>query len=321
MIENTINKNENFANEYEISQSYSYKNLTIFFLCGEDKVKGKTFWTLQEAMEQEKVIVHETGTVNTLEIENLLLDEEIFIQSGDIVKGGKQDRVFAFDFIVPAKSGKMPIDAFCVEKSRWSQRGQESRSRFTTSSDRAVTRELNMSIKHTRSQSEVWNTVGNTQRFLTGSLGRNVQSRQSESSLQLTLEDPNVKQAITEYLNNLSEVINDHFNVIGYVLAINGKLTSSDTYLCNELFRKLWPKLLKAGAIEAIIHKQEAMPEALITITEVKEFLANNSSPKVSEKVVSNRIRMTTQDFVNKIRFDTMDLEKQVCVHTNFVTK
>ncbi len=318
MIENLI-KNEVFFNEYEISKPYIYKNLTIFLLCGEDK--GKSFWTLQEAMEQEKVIVHETGNVNRLEIENLLLDEEIFIQSGDIVKGGKQDRVFAFDFIVPAKSGKMPIDAFCVEKGRWNQRGRESSTRFTTSSDRAVTRDLNISIKHTPSQSAVWNTVGNTQRFLTGSLGRNVESRESASSLQLTLEDPNVKQATTEYLDKLVSVIDNHFNAVGYVVAINGKLTNSDTYLCNELFRKLWPKLLKAAAVEAIIYKQETICNTEISVNEVKEFLANKLMPKVSEKQVSTRVKMTTQEFIDKIRFDTMDLEKQVCVHTNFVTK
>jgi len=318
MIENLI-KNEGFSNEYEISKPYIYKNLTIFLLCGEDK--GKSFWTLQEAMEQEKVNVYETGNVNRLEIENFLLDEEIFIQSGDIVKGGKQDRVFAFDFIVPAKSGKMPIDAFCVEKGRWNQRGRESSTRFTTSSDRAVTRDLNISIKHTPSQSAVWNTVGNTQRFLTGSLGRNVESRESASSLQLTLEDPNVKQATTEYLDKFFSVIDNHFNAVGYVVAINGKLTNSDTYLCNELFRKLWPKLLKAAAVEAIIDKQERTFKTEISVNEVKEFLANKLMPKVSEKQVSTRVKMTTQEFIDKIRFDTMDLEKQVCVHTNFVTK
>lgn len=320
MIENLI-KNEVCLNEYEISKPYIYKNLTIFLLCGEDKIKGKSFWTLQEAMEQEKVIVHETGSVNRLEIESLLLDEEIFIQSGDIVKGGKQDRVFAFDFIVPAKSGKMPIDAFCVEKGRWNQRGRESSTRFTTSSDRAVTRDLNISIKHTPSQSAVWNTVGNTQRFLTGSLGRNVESKESASSLQLTLEDPNVKQATTEYLDNLSGVIDNHFSVLGYVVAINGKLTNSDIYIGNGLFRKLWPKLLKAAAVEAIIHKQETVFKPEISVNEVKEFLLNKPLPQVSEKVVSSRVKMTTQEFIDKIRFDTMDLENQTCVHTNFVTK
>lgn len=318
MIENLI-KNEVSSDEYEISKPYIYKNLTIFLLCGEDK--GKSFWTLQEAMEQEKVNVYETGNVNRLEIENFLLDEEIFIQSGDIVKGGKQDRVFAFDFIVPAKSGKMPIDAFCVEKGRWNQRGRESSTRFTTSSDRAVTRDLNISIKHTPSQSAVWNTVGNTQRFLTGSLGRNVESRESASSLQLTLEDPNVKQATTEYLDKFFSVIDNHFNAVGYVVAINGKLTNSDTYLCNELFRKLWPKLLKASSVEAIIDKHETTFKTEISVNEVKEFLANKLMPKVSEKQVSTRVKMTTQEFIDKIRFDTMDLEKQVCVHTNFVTK
>jgi len=70
---------------------------------------------LQEAMERKAVIVHETSEVNELSIENVSQSEEVLVQAGDIVKGGRQDRVLAVDLIMPAGSGKMPIAAFCVE--------------------------------------------------------------------------------------------------------------------------------------------------------------------------------------------------------------
>jgi ARG and Rhodanese-Phosphatase-superfamily-associated Protein domain len=96
---------------------------------GEDRIKGKVPLTLQEAIEQKKVIVHETENVNELAVENTT-DQEIFIQSGDLVKGGKQDRLLVFDLILHPKSGKLPIAAFCVEAGRWQQRGSESREVF-----------------------------------------------------------------------------------------------------------------------------------------------------------------------------------------------
>ena len=76
--------------------------------------EGKTFLTLQEAMVQKKVVVYETKSVNELSIQNIS-DEDIYVQSGDIVKGGQQDRMIGVDLIVPRRSGKMPIAAFCVE--------------------------------------------------------------------------------------------------------------------------------------------------------------------------------------------------------------
>ena len=49
----------------------------------------------------------------------------MFVQSGDIVKGGKQDRVLTVSLVLPPRSGRIAIAAFCVEQGRWSARGKE----------------------------------------------------------------------------------------------------------------------------------------------------------------------------------------------------
>ena len=54
------------------------------------------------------------------------------MQAGDIVKGGKQDRVVTVSFLLPAKSGRMPIASFCVEQGRWSARGKEDLAKFSS---------------------------------------------------------------------------------------------------------------------------------------------------------------------------------------------
>ena len=104
-----------------LSGPYIHKNLTIFLIHGKEFAAGKKYLTLGEALEQKKVIVHETGSVNELSVENTG-DEDVYIQSGDIVKGGQQDRTIGQDIIIMAHSGKMPLNAFCVEHGRWSQR-------------------------------------------------------------------------------------------------------------------------------------------------------------------------------------------------------
>ena len=79
------------------------------------------------------VKVHETGNVNELQIENLGTDE-VFVQSGDIVKGGQQDRVLTVSLLLPPKSGRIPIASFCVEQGRWTARGKEDVKTFATAS-------------------------------------------------------------------------------------------------------------------------------------------------------------------------------------------
>jgi hypothetical protein len=92
-------------------------------------------------MVQKKVVVYETKSVNELAIENVS-DDDIYVQAGDIVKGGQQDRMIGVDLIVPSRSGKLPISAFCVEHGRWSGRANERSTVFSSSADMASTKEI-----------------------------------------------------------------------------------------------------------------------------------------------------------------------------------
>src|SRR5438876_125753 len=94
--------------DYRFSGPYTHENLTIFLIHGDDVLKGKIFLTLPEALEQKKIVIHETRSVNELSMENLSDKEDILILSGDILKGGQQDRVAQYDQILPPKSGKVP---------------------------------------------------------------------------------------------------------------------------------------------------------------------------------------------------------------------
>ncbi len=120
------------------------------------------------------------------------------MQAGDIVKGGLQDRVFAYDVIVPAKSGKIPTGAFCVEQGRWSTRraetGEEEPSvLFCSSAERVHTKDLKFAVLDSRSQAEVWDKVSEAQDKLSAKLGASVRARRSATSLQLTLENEKVE--------------------------------------------------------------------------------------------------------------------------------
>src|SRR5579871_4263245 len=110
----------------------THDNLAVYFIHGKS-APGKVPLTLEEALTQGLVQVRETGDVNQLEIENLG-SQEVFVQSGDIVKGGRQDRTLMVSLVLPPHSGRVPIASFCVEPERWSGRGSESAGTFATAS-------------------------------------------------------------------------------------------------------------------------------------------------------------------------------------------
>src|SRR5262245_29704782 len=122
----------------------SQDNMSVSFVRG-PSTPGPVPLTLNEALLKSTVTVFETGNVNELKIENTG-SEDVFVQAGDIVKGGQQDRVLTISLLVPAKSGQIPIGAFCVEHGRWSARGKEDVKRFASAEKAVPSREAKLAM-------------------------------------------------------------------------------------------------------------------------------------------------------------------------------
>ena len=308
--------------EYRLEGPFTQGNLTVFLIHGKDRIKGQTFITLQEALVQKKVIVRETRSVNELSIENIS-SEEVYVQSGDIVKGGQQDRMMAVDLILPPRSGKIPISAFCVENGRWSKRGSEEVTVFNSSANVIAGRELKLAAKTAESQGEVWRQVAVAQDKLSANTGTRVNGAASPTSFQLALENKQVQASADSYIKALGGIVNGKTDVIGYVFAINGKINSADVYASNSLFKKLWPKLLQASAIEAVADLRRGEKFEAPAADAVKGFL--DDSPKGADekqKDVSSRVQMVTRESKENVFFETRDRAKaDTWVHRNYIKK
>lgn len=311
-----------FANSNRrLSGPFTHKNLTFYLVHGNDTMTGKTPLTLEEAMERKVVTVHETGDVNELSIENVSQNDEVFVQAGDIVKGGQQDRVLAVDLIVPARSGRIPIDSFCVESQRWSARGHESRTVFNSSNDYAPSKELKIAAKGSKSQNEVWDKVSDSQEKLSAATNTNAVSSVSRSSLPLTLETKGVRDNAEIYSRFLSDIVSHKSDVIGIVMVINGKINSADTYGSSALFIKLWPKLLRAAGIEAVSEARgEESKSKPPTTAEIESFFNTAENAGVKEdRAVTDRIAMQTRESDTTLLFDSTD--RGIILHRNYISK
>jgi len=107
------------------------------------------------------------------------------------------------------------------------------------------------------SQGGVWESVTVARINLVEMLAPELTPECQSRAFNLLLKNGKVQETADSYIKALSNIANRSDDVIGYVFAINGKVNSADIYGSNALFKKLWPKLLKANAIEAIAETQQ----------------------------------------------------------------
>jgi hypothetical protein len=306
---------------YRLSGPYTHKNLTIFLVHGSDLAGNRTFLTLQEALAQKKVIVYETKDVNELAIRNVS-NQDVYVQAGDIVRGGDQDRMISVDFIVPGRSKRMPIAAFCVESGRWNRRGSENNASFGSSSNFVTSKELKLAAKSKNSQQAVWENVKVVQDKLSANVGGVVSSPVSASSLELAVENDKVKESTEDYIKALTNITQSKTDVIGYVFAINGHVNSADIYASRALFAKLWPKLLKANATEAVAEMQIDSLAKPVTDELVRGFIAEAEKGTESQKPVSRRVHLVTKEDDKNVFYETRDrAQNGAWIHRNYIRK
>ncbi len=309
------------APAYRISAPYSHKNLTIFLIHGKNETSKTNIITLPEALERKIFRVYETSDVNELMVENISREFDVFIQSGDIVKGGKQDRVLAISIIIPARSGKVSIEAFCVESGRWEKRKNEDVSQFSSSSERIASKELKIAANDKRSQQEVWSKVAEAQKRLGDSLGGSVAAEDSRTSLQLSLESGKIAASADEYIRGLSNILAGKTDVIGYAFAVNGHINSADIYVSNSLFKKLWPRMLKAAAVEAVAHVRGVRLAEPPKAAAVGAFLSDADKGRPKERAVAGNASIVTREEKDNVVFEARDDKAKLIVHRNYVKK
>jgi hypothetical protein len=313
--------------QVKITGPFTHDNLTIFLLHGPDQVHLKKYLLLAEAMERKLFLIHETQSVNQLQMENLSADSDVIILSGDILKGGQQDRIAQFDLVVPPRSGKVPLPAYCVERTapRWMAKLDAENGKFKASPGQVVSQAQRLASRYYRDQSAVWSEVSNAQQKLERNAMAPVKAKESDSSLALSLQAKEVMQAADKYVKTLQPVLANQKDVVGYAYAVNGKIYAADVYGSSELFRKVWPRLIRANAIEAFADKEKDKRFAATTAKAVEEFLkaADKAQAKGRTLDSGRKLRevLSNDERARILRFETQDeRQKGSYLRRNYLT-
>ena len=297
-------------NHLTVAGPFTHENLRIFLLRGGDAFDGSRFIPLDEALEKKCAVVHETGNVGELEVENLSGALDLYIQAGDVVKGGRQDRTLGVDFVLPAKSGRMPIPSFCVESGRWHRRAAEDACSFSSSTSHLASKQLRMAAKLARCQGEVWSSVAAMQANLGTSMNMKLHAAASPTSYQLTVEHKDLQQRKETFRAALAKIVDDIPDAVGYAFAINGAVNTADVYGSGALFRKLWNKLLDAAVLEAISesHRQAKEQKEPVTADSIREWFNEADQGEFSHRQeVPPRVCVGTRRSKRSVLFDTYD--------------
>jgi hypothetical protein len=304
----------------ELTGPYVYQNLAIFAVHDHDTSRHQEILTLEEGLTQKVVTIEEVGTVNQLVASNKG-KTSVYLQSGDIVKGGQQDRVLQHDTLLPPGSRKVPLAVFCVESGRWHGRGREPVGHFASSSKTIVTKRQKLAVKVSGKQGDVWDSVAAAQADIGGKVGHSVRAPESATSLQLSLEDKKVTGTVDEYVRGMEKALPQDKDVVGYAVAVNGNVEAVDVFASPNLFGKMKGKLLKASATEALAAKTDR-PSPPPTADAVRALITDAESGAAKAEKETLRTKVTRKETKKNVVFETNDpFVPRKAVHKSYMAK
>jgi hypothetical protein len=267
--------------DWRLLDPITYENISIFPVISSVSRDTSAFVTLDEGLSSGEVIVREQGSdgmarsrgvalpqYNTSASVNQLVlinrgKRPVVLLAGELVSGGKQDRIIAKDRIVAPGSDPLPLDVFCVEHGRWSSGLQFS------AANTMVHPSVREQAAVNQSQTEVWDSVlkGTTSnvtaapsaapRIEARELNDVVASAPTQSYSKIyqhsrvgVSADDFVDEIQRRFARATSGGKGEH--IVGVVVAYGGEVAWSDIFASSDLFHHYWTKLLRSYAVEAL---------------------------------------------------------------------
>lgn len=246
-------------------------NLAIFPVQSSHVYDASQLLTLDEGVRIGQVIVTEAGEERGLvrpgqplpsrpggaEVNRLVLynnsPRPLLLLAGEIVTGGKQDRVISMDRIVPANAGPIDLGVFCVEPGRW----VGSTSKFGSMGVQMAQPSVRTPAMADRDQNRVWENVRASNAKIISSLSATESASIASSiSYAKVFASAPVEAVVEEYGGTASErtILRElrSKDAVGVVVAVDGRVEWADVFASTELLAKYWPKLIRSYVAEAM---------------------------------------------------------------------
>jgi hypothetical protein len=257
----------------DYDSAIEYKNLRIIPIRPKNGFGNKApqAISLSQAMKQGIVEVSERGTASTENVHFLRINnhsnQTIYISSGEIISGGRQDRIVTADTLMEPNGKDQYISVMCVEELRWSDKEKKfSYQNYANPSLRKV-------VDINKNQVLIW-------REITRQLGENQVPSKSAAYLAL-VADKKMLQVNDEYYNFFkAKFKTTDSTIVGFVCMSGDKVIGSDIYASSSLFYNQLDPLLKGYCDQAVYTGKPVT----ITREEEKKYLDQLLTDKISQE-------------------------------------
>ena len=304
------------VNDYKVLAPITHGNLTIFPVISTKVHDTSDFITLDEGIRSGEVVVTEVGNLHSVmrrrppyvpvrptgaEVNRLVLvnnsKHPLLLLAGEVVTGGKQDRVVGKDRIIPGESDPVDVSVFCVEHGRWTNTSDK----FDTHASVMLQPSVRMKAMADQDQQKVWDAVGRSRTEMAGAVAAapvpsaTPRPGQTSETVTVTTSDALValnatssyakareNKAVQKQVESITEPMQKAYesvikqlrnqNAVGVVVAVKGRIVWADMFASSSLLAKYWPKLLDSYASEALT-AQGAQRE--VSVKEAQSFLEN----------------------------------------------
>jgi hypothetical protein len=221
---------------------------------------------------------HDGAQVNRLVLVNNS-DRPLLLLAGEIVTGGKQDRVVGKDRIVLGNSNPVDLSVFCVEPGRWTGTSAQFGG-IASGKDRYVTQMAQPSVRSKamvdKDQQKVWTEVNNSVVGMAAAapqatVGGTTSYARVMGNDEVQKKIDAVAAPMERSYENVIKQLRDQ-NAVGVVVAINGEIVWADIFASASLLEKYWPKLVRSYATEAITRSARG---GAVSLKAAQEFLEN----------------------------------------------
>jgi len=289
---------------YRVLKPIESGDLTLFPVVRDDgkSLPADQFLTLDEGLKSGEVEVTEAGKVQGLvrsrggsvaprryegdQVNTLVLvnnsKRPLLLLAGEIVTGGKQDRIIAKDRIVPAGADPIDLSVFCIEHGRWT----ESSAKFGTAGKAAsesfmVQPAVRQQAMVAKDQQQVWDSVhgaigsmakatapmasANSTVTVTAGAGsiesssgdvvaRGLGTTSYAKAMQSAAVSAKVDQETAGLVQSREQALatlrQEH--AVGVVVAVRGEVIWADIFSDPELLARYWTKLVRSYAAEGL---------------------------------------------------------------------
>ena len=240
---------------------WTYRNLQIIPVRFKDPPKARRqsnpVISLAEAMAKKKVKVRETqgkdgSDIYTLEVKSDA-KEHVLVQSGDMLGGGKQDRIFTETKLIEPGATDY-VNVFCVEKGRWDEKPKPFSYRGAANS------ELRKVADVTKRQTDVWREI---ERQYAGA-GK---VTSTSSILQLFTWGRATDSGYIKYFGRKYAEGDSAF--AGFITITGNRIIFCELFASADLTKLAFPSLLNSAVATAV---NNGSPPS-VPFEKVKEFL------------------------------------------------